>query len=88
MGVRLGRVKSKEKGLVTLHGVSHCSAEITTEPSKSCCFQARLTPASWPALQYIPILGVAFQCRLIKGRAKRKFNSFGVKLGFNAVEQS
>lgn len=32
---REGPVKSKEKGLVTLHGVIHCATEITTEPSKS-----------------------------------------------------
>lgn len=32
---REGPVKSKEKGLVTLHGVIHCAAEIITEPSKS-----------------------------------------------------
>lgn len=33
--MREGLLKSKEKGLVTLHGVIHCAAEITTEPSKS-----------------------------------------------------
>ncbi len=32
---REGPVKSKEKGLVTLHEVIHCAAEIITEPSKS-----------------------------------------------------
>lgn len=32
---REGPVKSQEKGLVTLHRVIHCAAEITTEPSKS-----------------------------------------------------
>lgn len=37
---REGPVKSKEKGLVTLHGVIHCATEITTEPSKS-SFNAR-----------------------------------------------
>lgn len=32
---REGPVKSKEKGLATLHGVIHCAPEIITEPSKS-----------------------------------------------------
>lgn len=32
---REGPVKSKEKGLATLHGMIHCAAEIITEPSKS-----------------------------------------------------
>lgn len=32
---REGPVKSQEKGLVTLHRVIHCAAEIITEPSKS-----------------------------------------------------
>lgn len=32
---REGPVKSKEKGLATLHGVIHCAPEIIREPSKS-----------------------------------------------------
>lgn len=32
---REGPVKSKEKGLATVHGVIHCATEIITEPSKS-----------------------------------------------------
>lgn len=36
-------VKSQEKGLVTLHRVSHCAKAITTKPSKSAFKASRRT---------------------------------------------